>query len=114
MIPVPVHPFQTYLSPSMVDGGVAEIVGQLLKRLGSARQVMCITHLPQVAATGDHHWRVAKSEQTSNQQILSQIKVLDEQQKVEEIARMLGGVKITEATREHAAEMLYLNKSEKN
>ncbi|HBV21562.1 MAG TPA: DNA repair protein RecN, partial [Nitrosomonas sp.] len=89
-----------------IGGHVAEIVGQLLKRLGSTRQVMCITHLPQVAATGDHHWQVAKSTQSDSQQILSQITVLNKQERVDEIARMLGGVKITEATRKHAAEML--------
>ncbi len=89
-----------------IGGRVAEIVGQLLKQLGRARQVMCITHLPQVAATGDQHWQVAKSEHGDNRQILSRIQVLDEQARLEEIARMLGGVKITEATRKHAAEML--------
>ena len=89
-----------------IGGRVAEIVGQLLKRLGRARQVLCITHLPQVAATGDHHWQVMKSDADENQQVNSRIKVLDESSRTAEIARMLGGVKITEATLEHAAEML--------
>ncbi|SFK57668.1 DNA replication and repair protein RecN [Nitrosomonas aestuarii] len=97
-----------------IGGHVAEIVGQLLRHLGSARQVMCITHLPQVAATGNHHWQVVKSMQSDSQQILSRITVLNEQGRVDEIARMLGGVKITEATRKHAAEMLHLSKFEKN
>ena len=65
---------------------------------------MCITHLPQVAATADQQWQVAKS--TANGKVLSRVTVLDQGQRVEEIARMLGGVKITETTRKHAAEML--------
>ena len=65
---------------------------------------MCITHLPQVAATADQQWQVAKS--TANGKVLSRVTVLNQSQRVEEIARMLGGVKITETTRKHAAEML--------
>ncbi len=90
-----------------IGGQVAEIVGHLLKKLGKERQVLCITHLPQVAATGDQQWQVIKSDsKTEEQQVLSQITILDQQSRVEEIARMLGGVKITEVTRKHAAEML--------
>ena len=90
-----------------IGGRVAEIVGQLLKQLGRPRQqVLCITHLPQVAATGDHHWQVMKSGADDNQQVNSRIKVLDESSRIAEIARLLGGVKITEATFEHATEML--------
>ncbi len=87
-----------------IGGRVAEIVGKLLKELGSKHQVMCITHLPQVAACGDQQWQVAKS--TANGKVASKVTVLDKQQRVEEIARMLGGVKITDTTRKHAAEML--------
>ena len=87
-----------------IGGRVAEIVGNMLGQLGKKHQVMCITHLPQVAASADHQWRVVKS--TANGQVLSRVAVLDGQQRVEEIARMLGGVKITETTRKHAAEML--------
>jgi DNA repair protein RecN (Recombination protein N) len=76
----------------------------MLGQLGKKHQVMCITHLPQVAASADHQWRVVKS--TANGQVLSRVAVLDGQQRIEEIARMLGGVKITETTRKHAAEML--------
>lgn len=93
-----------------IGGSVAEIVGQLLKQLGNARQVMCITHLPQVAAKGDQHWQVTKSAQKDSSQVLSHINTLKKTERIEEIARMLGGVKITEATRKHAAEML-LNKT---
>jgi DNA repair protein RecN (Recombination protein N) len=89
-----------------IGGHVAEIVGQLLKRLGRSRQVLCITHLPQVAVTGDHHWQVMKFVADGSQQVNSRIMVLDESARIAEIARMLGGVKITEATLGHAAEML--------
>ena len=90
-----------------IGGKVAEIVGHLLKQLGRERQVLCITHLPQVAATGDQQWQVMKSTgQTGHQAVVSTIAVLNPQQRVEEIARMLGGVNITGTTRQHAAEML--------
>jgi DNA repair protein RecN (Recombination protein N) len=95
-----------------IGGGVAEVVGQLLKQLGeqqdnknlTERQVLVITHLPQVAALGSHHLRVSKS--LVNAQTLSTIAVLDDEARVEEIARMLGGIEITETTRQHAKEML--------
>jgi DNA repair protein RecN (Recombination protein N) len=87
-----------------IGGRVAEIVGRMLKQLGRRLQVMCITHLPQVAASADHQWQVAKT--TSKSGVSSRVTALDEEQRVEEIARMLGGVKITETTRRHAAEML--------
>lgn len=87
-----------------IGGRVAEIVGRMLKRLGGERQVMCVTHLPQVAAAADQQWQVSKS--AANGAVLSRITVLNEQSRIEEIARMLGGVKITETTRKHAAEML--------
>ena len=89
-----------------IGGRVAEIVGKLLKDLGSKHQVMCITHLPQVAACGDQQWQVAKSAGGNNGKVASKVTVLDKTQRVEEIARMLGGVKITDTTRKHAAEML--------
>jgi len=87
-----------------IGGRVAEIVGRLLKELGSRHQVMCVTHLPQVAATANQQWQVSKS--AANGKVASQVAVLDRASRVEEIARMLGGVKITETTRKHAAEML--------
>ena len=89
---------------SGIGGRVAEIVGKLLKQLGKDYQVLCVTHLPQVAATADHHWCVSKSVEDGF--TLSRITVLKGEQRVEEIARMLGGVKITDTTRKHAAEML--------
>jgi DNA repair protein RecN (Recombination protein N) len=87
-----------------IGGRVAEIVGKMLKRLGGGHQVMCITHLPQVAATADRQWQVTKT--TANGKVLSRVAPLEGSDRVEEIARMLGGVKITETTRRHAAEML--------
>ncbi|UJP04814.1 MAG: DNA repair protein RecN [Nitrosomonas sp.] len=91
-----------------IGGKVAEIVGRLLKRLGKERQVLCITHLPQVAANGDHHWQVAKfNEGPENQPVLSKITCLNQSQRIEEIARMLGGIDITATTRQHAVEMLH-------
>ncbi len=92
-----------------IGGRVAEIVGAMLKKLGEERQVMCITHLAQVASAADQQWQVVKSADPVNGgEITSHITVLDQQQRVEEIARMLGGVKITETTRQHAAEMLQM------
>ena len=87
-----------------IGGRVAEIVGRMLKQLGARHQVMCITHLPQVAASADRQWQVDKS--TTNGKVSSRVTLLDPEQRVEEIARMLGGLKITETTRRHAAEML--------
>lgn len=89
---------------SGIGGRVAEIVGHLLKKLGKSYQVLCVTHLPQVAAAADQQWQVSKA--VENGVTLSHIAVLDGEQRVEEIARMLGGIKITETTRKHAAEML--------
>ena len=87
-----------------IGGSVAEAVGRRLAKLGESRQVLVITHLPQVAARGSHHLRVAKV--ASGGLVTSHIEVLDETSRVEEIARMLGGLKITSTTRQHAAEML--------
>lgn len=87
-----------------IGGGVAEVVGQLLKSLGATRQVLVITHLPQVAAQGQQHLRVSKS--SVHGHTLSRIEALDPVERIEEIARMLGGMEITETTRRHAAEML--------
>ena len=72
--------------------------------MGKNHQVLAITHLPQVAACGEHHWQVAKH--NNGEQTISQITVLDEKMRIEEIARMLGGEKITETTRNHARELL--------
>jgi DNA repair protein RecN (Recombination protein N) len=87
-----------------IGGGVAEIVGRLLRTLGDARQVLCVTHLPQVAAQAHQQLRVRK--ETDDGQTYTRIEALDPEARVDEIARMLGGTKITERTRDHASEML--------
>ena len=87
-----------------IGGGVAEIVGRLLKQLGSERQVLCVTHLPQVAAQADWQWTIAK--EGAGKGVVSRVTPLDREGRIEEIARMLGGVTITPTTRKHAAEML--------
>jgi len=89
---------------SGIGGRVAEIVGRMLKKLGRDYQVLCVTHLPQVAAAADQQWQVSKA--VDNGVTLSRIDVLEGARRVEEIARMLGGVNITETTRKHATEML--------
>jgi DNA repair protein RecN (Recombination protein N) len=92
-----------------IGGRVAEIVGGLLKKLGAERQVLCITHLAQVASAGDHQWQITKSADSASEgKVSSRITVLGRQERIEEIARMLGGAKITETTRKHAAEMLLI------
>ncbi|WP_306603732.1 DNA repair protein RecN [Azonexus sp.] len=87
-----------------IGGGVAEIVGRLLHELGQERQVLCVTHLPQVAARADWQWQVSKAKRDGV--MLSAIQPLDEASRVQEIARMLGGVDITEITLQHAQELL--------
>ncbi|MGB6105854.1 MAG: DNA repair protein RecN [Pusillimonas sp.] len=87
-----------------VGGAVAEVVGRLLRELGERHQVLCVTHLPQVAARGAQHYEVRKS--TSGSGTLSQIEALNADSRVNEIARMLGGLKITDTTLRHAREML--------
>ncbi|ALL64166.1 DNA repair protein RecN [Paraburkholderia caribensis MBA4] len=88
-----------------IGGGVAEVVGRLLHQLGEQRQVLCVTHLPQVAARGDHHFQVAKSSKGKNGTV-STVTSLDKSSRIEEVARMLGGLAITATTRKHAKEML--------
>lgn len=87
-----------------IGGGVAEIVGRLLAQQGESHQVLCVTHLPQVAARAHRHYRVSKSQLDG--QVRTAVELLDEAARQEELARMLGGMEITEATRRHAAEML--------
>lgn len=87
-----------------VGGAVAEVVGRLLQELGARHQVLCVTHLPQVAACGNHHLKVEKT--TEQGQTFSSIRPLTQDERVDEIARMLGGLEITQTTREHAREML--------
>jgi DNA repair protein RecN (Recombination protein N) len=87
-----------------IGGAVAEVVGQKLRRLGGRRQVLCVTHLAQVAAQGHQHLRVAKSSDGENTQ--TRIDVLADKTRRDEIARMLGGIEITRETLAHAKQML--------
>ena len=87
-----------------IGGGVAEIVGRQLRALGEAGQSLCVTHLPQVAAQARHHLRVVKH--IEDGQTATRIAALDTAARVEEIARMLGGVELTAQTRAHAADMI--------
>ncbi|GAB1394947.1 DNA repair protein RecN [Rhodocyclaceae bacterium] len=91
-----------------IGGRVAEIVGRMLKQLGADRQVLCVTHLPQVAACANWQWSISKEtrKETEGDATFSRVTPLDAAGRVEEIARMLGGVKITDTTRQHARELL--------
>jgi len=89
---------------SGVGGSVAEMVGRRLQELGANRQVLCVTHLPQVASLADQHFRISKV--TDGKSTRTRVHVLGQDERIEELARMLGGVEITRKTLEHAAEML--------
>ena len=89
---------------SGIGGAVAEVVGQKLRALGAQRQVLCVTHLPQVAAQGHAHLRVSKH--SDGDSTRTQIEKLDAGGRRDELARMLGGVEITRETRAHAKQML--------
>jgi len=89
---------------SGIGGAIAEIVGRELRSLGERGQVLCVTHLPQVASQGHHHLRVAKS--SDGRTTRTSLTELAPTDRVEEIARMLGGVEVTGKAREHAKEML--------
>jgi DNA repair protein RecN (Recombination protein N) len=87
-----------------IGGGVAEIVGRRLRQIAAQRQVLCVTHLPQVASQGERHYRVVKL--TDGKTSRTHIRALSPDERVEELARMLGGIEITERTRAHAEEMI--------
>jgi DNA repair protein RecN (Recombination protein N) len=89
---------------SGVGGAVAETVGRLMKQLGVHRQVLAVTHLPQVAACADHHLLVSKA--AAHGQVSSQVRAVESEERVSEIARMLGGEKLSATTLAHAREML--------
>ena len=90
-----------------IGGAVAETVGKLLHQLGQSHQILCVTHLPQVAAQGNHHLKVSKSQ--TGEKTVSQVQILGRPERVEEVARMLGGTTITDTTRRHARELLEQN-----
>lgn len=103
---------QTSATPSLIfdevdvgiGGAIAEVVGKLLRNLGKRTQVLCVTHQPQVASQGNQHLLVKKS--TDNNQTQTKINILDTNQRIQEIARMLGGVEITTNSIAHAKEMI--------
>ena len=105
----------TSITPSLIfdevdvgiGGATAEIVGRLLSQLGQHCQLLCITHLPQVASQAQHHLQVSKS--STGETTQTQVAPLNENERVQEIARMLGGVKLTQQTLAHAKEMLGSN-----
>jgi DNA repair protein RecN (Recombination protein N) len=87
-----------------IGGAVAEEVGKKLKRVALKRQVFCITHLPQIACMAGSHYGVTKS--VKKDRTSTEVRLLDKEERVDEIARMLGGKTITEASIEHAREMI--------
>lgn len=87
-----------------IGGGTAAIVGKLLRQLGETTQVLCVTHLPQVAAQGHHHFKIEKH--VENKTTRTSVTSLQKEEKIQEIARMLGGVTITKQTLAHAKEMV--------
>ena len=87
-----------------IGGRAAEAVGQKLKSLGRVQQVLCVTHLPQIAAFADQHLAVEKREQDGRTQ--TRIRVLDDRARTHEVARMLSGAKVTETSLQHAAQMI--------
>ena len=103
---------KTELTPSIVfdevdvgiSGSVAEIVGQLLKRLSDRYQIICVTHLAQVAAQGKEHLKVVKTQQSGS--TFTEVTALNQEQRTDEVARILGGIKISDKTRMAAAEMI--------
>jgi len=89
---------------SGIGGAVAEVIGSKLRDVAKNHQVMCITHLPQIACFGDTHFLVSKK--VEDDRTNAAVTLLDKTQRLDEITRMLGGVDMTEKTREHAREML--------
>ncbi len=87
-----------------IGGGIAEVVGKQLRQLSENRQILCITHLPQVASQGHHHYKVAKN--NLGGKTLTLVQELGHQERIDEVARMLGGLNITPQTLAHAREML--------
>lgn len=93
-----------------IGGAVAEVVGQLLRQLGTQAQIICVTHLAQVASQGHQHFQVAKEAEKDTAE--TRINTLDQEDRIEEIARMLGGASLTEQSMAHAAEMFHAAQGE--
>jgi DNA repair protein RecN (Recombination protein N) len=103
-------PVSTYIFDEVdtgIGGGIAETVGHKLQQVGTSRQVLCISHLPQVISSAHHHLQVRK--QVVDNRTSSTADYLDMEQRVNEVARMLGGIEITDKTRAHAQEMIRVN-----
>ncbi len=92
---------------SGIGGRAAEAVGQKLKSLAKANQVLCVTHLPQIASFADHHYLIEKLESAGRTR--TKVRLLDASQRTEEVARMLSGAKLTETSRQHAEQLLKTN-----
>jgi DNA repair protein RecN (Recombination protein N) len=103
---------EKYLIPTLlfdevdtgIGGSVADSVGTKLNEISMSHQVLCITHLPQIACFGDHHFNVTKT--LADNRTITKVELLGEQSRIDEISRMLGGKNITDKTIAHAAEML--------
>ncbi|MDR1529521.1 MAG: DNA repair protein RecN [Burkholderiales bacterium] len=87
-----------------IGGATGHTIGQRLRALGNNRQVLCVTHLPQVAACAHQHWRATK--EGDRREVVSRVDLLNQNERIEEIARMLGGATVTTKTRAHAKELL--------
>ena len=93
---------------SGIGGAAAEAVGKKLKGVSKHHQVICITHLPQIACFGDTHFLVSKK--VSGERTNTRVDLLSETERLDEVTRMLGGVEMTEKTRQHASEMLKMSR----
>jgi DNA repair protein RecN (Recombination protein N) len=90
-----------------IGGRVAEVVGKKLREVAKRHQVLCVTHLPQIASLADRHYAVRK--RVERGRTTTEIGLLGSEERIEEIARMLGGEKLTETARDHAREMVNQN-----
>jgi len=90
-----------------IGGRAAEAVGKKLKSLARSNQVLCVTHLPQIATFGDHHYVIEKKE--SGGRTHTSIRAVTGEERTEEVARMLSGAKLTETSRKHAEQMIKAN-----
>ena len=91
-----------------IDGRTAQIVGEKLSKLSDKRQVLCVTHSPQIASLGDKHFLIRKKD--IDGKTFTNVNNIKDKDRIEELARMLGGAKITENTLTHAKEMLNMAK----
>ena len=90
-----------------ISGRTAQIVGEKIKKIAKDHQVISISHLPQIAAHADTHFLIVKD--STNESTITKVEKLSEEERIEELARLLGGVDVTKTTREHAREMLNMS-----